>query len=289
MCSPINTSWYPNWSASCKRTRSRSNDSYRVLVGGCCGIINKPSSMGLTSPALFNGVQFPYDAPAERFEKPTALVPLPRVPLVRSGSYLAPHRQVRGAVIPIPCRQDVEREKASLLFGHHVVPEGADAADLDLHHVPRPHVRGGALRTQPDDVPRVERAVPADLGDMAGRVEKHVPGVELHVDLAINPYRGLQVVRVEVSGNPGAHGLEGIGVLRTPQGAVLKLPGALADVVADGIAQDTAQGVLCGEVLGRLANHCHQFPLDLEFIRRVFVLDDVLLMRDEGIIGPVAD
>src|SRR5919109_2556349 len=101
----------------------------------------------------------------------------------------------------------------------------------------------------------MERAVPADLSDMASRVEKHVPGVELYAYLAINPYRGLQVVGVEVSGDPGAHGLEGIGVLRTPQGAVLKLPGALADVVANGIAQDTAQGVFFGEVLGLLADH----------------------------------
>ena len=44
------------------------------------------------------------------------------------------------------CHQDVEKDKASLLFGHHVVLERADAADLYLYHVPRPHVRGGALR-----------------------------------------------------------------------------------------------------------------------------------------------
>src|SRR5262249_51626704 len=71
------------------------------------------------------------------------------------------------------------REQTRLLLGHHIVPEGTDAADLDLHHVPRPHVRGGALRPQPDDVPRVERAVTADFRNMAGRVEEHVPGIEL--------------------------------------------------------------------------------------------------------------
>src|SRR5262245_42507550 len=97
-----------------------------------------------------------------------------------------------------------------LLLGHHVVPEGPDAADLDIHHVPRPHVRGRALCPQPYDVPRVERAVPADLGNMAGGVEEHVPGVELDLHLAINANRGLQVVGVELRGDPGAHGLEGI-------------------------------------------------------------------------------
>ena len=111
------------------------------------------------------------------------------------------------------------REQSRLLLGHHIVPEGADAADLDLHHVPRPHVRGRALRPQPDDVPRVERAVPADLGNMAGRVEEHVPGVELSLHLAINPDRGLQVVGVEIRGDPGAHRLEGIRVLGPPQGS----------------------------------------------------------------------
>jgi hypothetical protein len=42
-------------------------------------------------------------------------------------------------------------------------------------------------------------------------------------------------------------------------------------------------------VLSLLANHGHQFPLHLELIRRVFRLDDRLFMRDEGIIGAIAD
>src|ERR1043166_6388099 len=88
---------------------------------------------------------------------------------------------------------------------------------------------GRALCPQPDDVPRVERAVPADLRNMAGRVEEHVPGVELDLDLAINPDRGLQVIGVEIRGDPRAHRFESIRVLRPPQGAVLDLPGALAD------------------------------------------------------------
>src|SRR5215831_17591971 len=144
-----------------------------------------------------------------------------------------------------------------LLLGYDVVPEGPDAAELDLHHIPWPHVRGRALRPQPDDVPRVERAVPADLGNMAGRVEEHMPGVELDLDLAINADRGLQVVGVEIRSDPGAHGLEGIRVLRPPQRTVLDLPGALADIVADGIAQDAAQGVLWRQVPGLLADHGH--------------------------------
>ena len=126
---------------------------------------------------------------------------------------------------PLPDGRIGSREQSRLLLGHHIVPEGTDAADLDLHHIPWPHIRGGALCPQPDDVSRVKRAVSADLGNMAGRVEEHVPGIELDLDLAINPDCGLQIVGVEVRGDPGSHGLEGIGVLRPPQRAVLELSG----------------------------------------------------------------
>src|SRR5205807_9958494 len=87
-----------------------------------------------------------------------------------------------------------------LLLGHDIVPKGTNTTDLDLHHVPRPHVRGRTLCPQPDDVSRVERAVPADLGNMAGRVDAHVPSVEVDLDLAVNTDRGVQVIGVEISG-----------------------------------------------------------------------------------------
>jgi hypothetical protein len=72
---------------------------------------------------------------------------------------------------------------------------------------------------------------------MAGGIEKHVPGVELDLHLAINADGRVQVIGVKPRGDPGSHGLKSIRVLGAPQGAVLDLPGALADVVANGIAQ----------------------------------------------------
>jgi hypothetical protein len=42
-------------------------------------------------------------------------------------------------------------------------------------------------------------------------------------------------------------------------------------------------------VLGLLTDHGHQSSLHLELVRGVFGFDDVLVMRDEGIIGAVAD
>jgi hypothetical protein len=49
-------------------------------------------------------------APLERLEKLAALVPLPRVHLVRYGGWLAPHRSVRSAIIPTPRQQGVDEE-----------------------------------------------------------------------------------------------------------------------------------------------------------------------------------
>ena len=49
----------------------------------------------------------------ERLEKLSALVPLPRVHLVRSSGCLASHSQLRAAIIPTPHQQGVEEQKAN--------------------------------------------------------------------------------------------------------------------------------------------------------------------------------
>jgi Putative transposase len=49
-------------------------------------------------------------SPLELLEKLAALVPLPRVHLVRYGGCLAPHSSLRGAIIPTPRQQGVEDE-----------------------------------------------------------------------------------------------------------------------------------------------------------------------------------
>jgi len=63
-------------------------------------------------------------SPLELLEKLAALVPLPRVHLVRDGGCLAPHSQLRGAIIPMP-RNRVRRgmmpvQVASLELGEAV-------------------------------------------------------------------------------------------------------------------------------------------------------------------------
>jgi hypothetical protein len=52
-------------------------------------------------------------SPVELLEKLAALVPLPRVHLVRYGGCLVPHSHLRGAIIPTPRQQGVEDEGAT--------------------------------------------------------------------------------------------------------------------------------------------------------------------------------
>ena len=51
-------------------------------------------------------------SPVELLEKLAALVPLPRVHLVRYGGCLAPHSHLRGAIRPTPRQQGLDGEEA---------------------------------------------------------------------------------------------------------------------------------------------------------------------------------
>jgi len=53
-------------------------------------------------------------SPLELLEKLAAVVPLPRVHLVRYAGCLAPHSQLRGAIIPTPRQQGVDGREASV-------------------------------------------------------------------------------------------------------------------------------------------------------------------------------
>src|SRR5438445_2165834 len=52
-------------------------------------------------------------SPLALLEKLAALVPLPRVHLVRYGGCLAPLSRLRGAITPTPCQQGVEGDDAT--------------------------------------------------------------------------------------------------------------------------------------------------------------------------------
>jgi hypothetical protein len=55
-------------------------------------------------------------SPVELLEKLTALVPLPRVHLVRYGGCLDLHSHLRGAIIPTPRQQGVEAQEDSTVL-----------------------------------------------------------------------------------------------------------------------------------------------------------------------------
>ena len=57
-------------------------------------------------------------SPLELLEKLAALVPLPRVHLVRYGGCLAPHSRRRGAITPTPHQQGVAEPEASSAAPH---------------------------------------------------------------------------------------------------------------------------------------------------------------------------
>jgi hypothetical protein len=76
-------------------------------------------------------------SPLELLEKLAALVPLPRMHLVRYGGCLAPHSHLRAAIIPTPRQQGVEAPK-----GHGPSPNWTWARLLkrvfaiDMEHCP---------------------------------------------------------------------------------------------------------------------------------------------------------
>src|SRR6185503_4698690 len=78
-------------------------------------------------------------------------------------------------------------------------------------------------------------------------------------------------------------------VLGAPQRAVVRLPGALAHVVADGPAEHVIERLLLRDVAAALAEHRNQFALVLKLFAGIARLHDILAVRDQRIVGAIAD
>jgi hypothetical protein len=76
----------------------------RIPTGISCILFTTPWSDGTTGITL---------SPVELLEKLAALVPLPRVHLVRYGGCLAPHSSLRGAITPTLRQQGMEEDDAT--------------------------------------------------------------------------------------------------------------------------------------------------------------------------------
>ena len=87
----------------------------------------------------------------------------------------------------------------------------------------------------------------------------------------------------------GSHRLEGVGVLGAPQPAIGLLPGAFADVVADGVAEHARHRVGFGEMLCLLADDDDQFALVVDLFGGGRRDHHVLVMRDQRVLRAIAD
>ena len=74
----------------------------------------------------------------------------------------------------------------------------------------------------------------------------------------------VQFVGVEAGGNPRPHRLERVGVLGPPHGAVVALPVAFADVVADGVAEHVVQRLILADVAALFADDNDHLTLVLQ-------------------------
>ena len=96
-------------------------------------------------------------------------------------------------------------------------------------------------------------------------------------------------VGIEVCHNPWTHRLKRIRILAAPQGPVVALPDALADIVADRVAKHVIQGFSFGDLAALLANDRDQFAFVLHQLRSVLGDNNRLIVGDQGIVGPIPD
>ncbi len=137
--------------------------------------------------------------------------------------------------------------------------------------------------------PGHEREVLRQLDQERHDAEDHVVGVEAVGLLAIDADDGLHPVEIGLGLDPQAHRLEGIGILRPPQSAIGLLPGSLADVVADGVAEHAVHRVGFGQVFHLLADDDGELALIVDLLGRKRGDHHVLVMGDQRVLRAVAD
>src|SRR5262245_57058590 len=133
---------------------------------------------------------------------------------------------VTRAVLPLRPRSIA----AGSALANDRVAQDTDLRHLHLDDVAVLHVLGGTVGAHPQDVPGVERQVLANPADeLADAEDRILDGVREHL-LAVEPDGHVQVVRVESGNDPRPHRLERVGILAAPEGPVVALPRALADI-----------------------------------------------------------
>src|SRR4029450_1660505 len=195
----------------------------------------------------------------------------------------APRRRARGSTSSSPGRASRSSSQTlgvRLLLGDHVVSEHADAADLDLDDVARDHVTVGALGAHPEHVARMKRRGLAHLVKPRRDVPDLIAGREVFPDLTVGAHDDPKRRRIQIGHDVGAKRLESIAVFRAEQRAIGLLPLALADVVADAVAEDAVERLFPGDVARFLADHDCQLALRLDRARALARYAYAALGRD---------
>src|SRR5215211_5208679 len=198
----------------------------------------------------------------------------------------------RKAKFPKPYSPGGASKKLALLrpfLGDKAVAQSADTGDVDLDDVAGLQIGRAAVGAHPDHVARPQRKVFGQLDDEGHDAKNHVVGAEAAGLLAVDLDDGLHSVEVGVGLDPRPHRLEGVGIFRAPQPAIGFLPAALADVVADGVAEHTGHRIAPGELPCLLADDDDQFALVVNFFGGVRRDHHVLVMCDQRVLRAVTD
>src|ERR1700756_2397376 len=174
-------------------------------------------------------------------------------------------------------------------LGHEPVPQRAYPRDVDLDDIAGLQIRRSAVGSHPDHVARPEREILGQLDDEGGDAEDHVVGVEAAGLVAVDADHGLHLVEIDVGLDPWAHWFEGVAILRPPQAAIGLLPAALADIVADGVAEHAIHGVLLGQMFDLLADDDDELAFIVDLVGRGRRDHYVLVMGDQRVLGAIAD
>src|SRR5437764_3405316 len=175
------------------------------------------------------------------------------------------------------------------IFRDEAVAQSTDAGDLDLDDVAVLQIRRRAVGAHPDHVARPQRKIFRQFDDERHDAEDHVVGLEAVGFFAVYLDDGLHLVEIGRGFDPGSHWLESVGILGPPQRAVGLLPGALADIVADGVAEHASHRVGLREMLDLLADDDDELAFVMDLFGRGRRDHHVLVMRDQRILGAIAD
>src|SRR6516164_5070913 len=192
----------------------------------------------------------------------------------------------RRLALPICCAR---RTSASSLLGHEAVAQGSDPRNFNLDHVASLEVWRGAVSAHPDHIARPQREIFRQLDDERHDAEDHVVGLEAARLLAVDLNDGLHAIEIDVGLDPWAHRLEGVAILRTPQAAVGLLPGALGNVVADGVTEHAGHCVRSGQMFGLLADDDDELAFVMDLFGSGGRNHHVLIVTDQRVLRAITD